>query len=137
MLVATPSSSLWILPNMFLKSFSNSHVLILIHALRIRFHPVDSDFFPYSDDRFWIYSTFSCHWFRKIIIFRYRPTFWETYKTGPKKRPLENVSKVNFITKFILNFSFIYDFWRELCSSTRDIALTLQGHLWFVWKSHN
>jgi len=85
-------------------------VLILIHALRIRYHPVHSDFSPHSDDRFWIYSSFSHNWFRKIIIFSYKPAFWETCETGPKKQPLENVSIVNFITKFILNFSFIYDF---------------------------
>lgn len=50
----------------------------------------------------------------------------ETYETGPKKRPLQNVSTVNFITEFILNFSFISDFWRKLCSSTSVIALILQ-----------
>jgi hypothetical protein len=51
---------------------------------------------------------------------------WKTYETGPKKRPLQNVSIVNFITEFILNFSLKCDFWRKLCSSRRVIALVLQ-----------
>ena len=50
----------------------------------------------------------------------------ETYETGPKKRPLQNVSIVHFITELILNFSFISDFRQKLCSSTRVTALILQ-----------
>jgi len=46
-------------------------------------------------------------------MFGYRPAMWVTYKTGPKKRPLRNVSVVNFSTEFILNFGFISDFFEK------------------------